>query len=53
MIISDCCGAEAGEFYDIFICPDCRENCDWIETEEAEDSPKCSLSTSQLAAAPA
>lgn len=34
MIVSDCCGAEAGEFLDIEICPDCREHCEFVESEE-------------------
>ena len=37
MTISDCCGAEAGEFLDIGICPCCRENCEFIEDEEDEE----------------
>jgi hypothetical protein len=27
--VSDCCGAEAGDFYDVGICPLCREHCGW------------------------
>jgi hypothetical protein len=27
--VSDCCGAEAGDFYDVGICPMCREHCGW------------------------
>ena len=38
MIVSDCCGAEAGEFLDIEICPDCREHCEFVESEEGEES---------------
>ena len=37
MIVSDCCGAEAGEFLDIEICPDCREHCEFVESEEDEE----------------
>ena len=36
MIVSDCCGAEAGEFCDYGICPDCREPCEWLDTDEEE-----------------
>ena len=37
MTVSDCCGAEAGEFYDYGICPDCREHCEWVSDEEEEN----------------
>jgi hypothetical protein len=36
MPVSECCGAEAGEFEDAGICPDCLEHCDFIEDEEDE-----------------
>ena len=36
MTISDCCGAEAGEFYDYGICPDCK-HCEWVSDEEEEE----------------
>jgi len=38
MIVSDCCGAEAGEFLDIEICPDCREHGEFVESEEGGES---------------
>ena len=37
-LISDCCGMPAGEFFDVGICPDCREHCEWIDDEESDDS---------------
>jgi hypothetical protein len=30
MIVSDCCGAEAGDAFDVAICPDCKEHCEWV-----------------------
>lgn len=33
---SNCCGAEAGEYLDIGICPDCKEHCDFEEEEDDE-----------------
>ena len=32
-LYSGCCGAEAGEYEDVGICPQCKEHCDW----ESED----------------
>ena len=37
-LISDCCGMPAGGFFDVGICPDCREHCEWIDDEESDDS---------------
>jgi hypothetical protein len=34
---SRCCGAEAGDFEDVGICPECKEHCDWIDDEEQND----------------
>ena len=39
-LISDCCGMPAGEFFDVGICPACREHCEWIDDEETEDEDK-------------
>ena len=36
MLVSGCCGAEAGDFEDFEICPDCGEYCSWEENEEDE-----------------
>ena len=33
---SSCCGAEAGDFEDVGICPDCKEHCEFIEDDEDE-----------------
>ena len=37
MMISDCCGVEAGEFLDIEICPRCREHCEFVDDEEDDE----------------
>jgi len=37
MLISECCGSEAGEHEDYGICPDCNEHCGWIDTAEDEE----------------
>ena len=34
MVYSECCGAEAGEYEDAGICPDCKEHCSWVDDEE-------------------
>ena len=31
---SDCCGAYSEYAYDIDICPDCKEHCEFINYEE-------------------
>lgn len=36
MPISECCSADAGEFEDAGICPDCGEHCEFIEEEDDE-----------------
>jgi len=28
-LVSECCGAVAGEFEYVGICPECREHCEW------------------------
>lgn len=28
-LLSECCGAIAGEFEDVGICPECKEHCEW------------------------
>ena len=33
-LISDCCGMPAGGFFDVGICPACREHCEWIDDGE-------------------
>lgn len=40
MLISDCCGAEAGEMLDIEICPECKEHCEFVESEEDGEEDK-------------
>ena len=35
MAISTCCGAET-DMYEIGICPECMEHCDWEEEDEEE-----------------
>ena len=35
MPISTCCGAET-DMYEIGICPECLEHCDWEDEEEEE-----------------
>ena len=35
-LVSSCCGAEAGEYEDVGICPDCKEHTTWEEVEEDE-----------------
>jgi len=35
--ISECCCESAGDFYDIGICPRCREHCEWIDDSEDEE----------------
>ena len=37
MPISECCSAEAGEYEDVGICPDCKEHCTWIYEEDDEE----------------
>ena len=37
MMVSDCCGVEAGEFLDIEVCPVCREHCEWVDTDDEEE----------------
>ena len=37
MKYSDCCGAAAGEFEDVGICPRCKEHCEWQEEGEGEE----------------
>tara|TARA_R110002020_G_scaffold104061_1_gene243675 strand:+ start:262 stop:423 length:162 start_codon:yes stop_codon:yes gene_type:complete len=34
---STCCGAAAGEYEDVGICPDCKEHCDWDDGSEYEE----------------
>ena len=29
-LVSDCCGAEAGDLLDLEICPVCREHCEFV-----------------------
>ena len=38
MMVSDCCGAEAGELLDIYICPVYKEHCEFVESEEGGGS---------------
>ena len=33
---SSCCGAEAGEYEDVGICPDCKEHCSWMTDKDYE-----------------
>lgn len=40
MMISDCCGAEAGELLDIEICPVCKKHCEFVESEEDGEEDK-------------
>lgn len=37
MKYSDCCGAPAGDFEDVGICPDCREHCEWEDDGEDDE----------------
>ena len=36
MPISTCCGAET-DMYEMGICPECLEHCDWEEEDEEEE----------------
>lgn len=31
---SECCGAAAGEYEDVGMCPDCKEHCSWIDDND-------------------
>jgi len=33
MLYSECCGAAAGDFEDVGMCPDCKEHCSWIDDD--------------------
>ena len=46
MMVSDCCGAEAGELLDIEICPVCKEHCEFVESEEGGGSDEDKENTS-------
>lgn len=35
--ISNCCFAEAGEFFDLEICPQCKDHCEWEYYDENEE----------------
>lgn len=39
-MISDCCGAEAGEMLDIEICPARKEHCEFVGSEEDGEEDK-------------
>ena len=36
MPISECCQAEAGDYEEAEMCPDCHEACSWVEEDEDE-----------------
>ena len=36
-LFSECCGASAGLYEDIGICPECKEHCEWITEGDPED----------------
>ena len=37
MLYSECCGAAAGDYEDVGICPDCKEHCDFIEEDDEDE----------------
>ena len=36
MLYSECCGAAAGDYEDVGICPDCKEHCSWMTDKDYE-----------------
>ena len=37
-LFSECCGAYAGLYEDIGICPECREHCEWRDEGSEDES---------------
>jgi hypothetical protein len=47
MPYSTCCGAHTN-FYEIDICPDCLEHCDWEEEDEEEEDTDAKIEQEKL-----
>jgi len=39
-MVSDCCGADAGEWEDVGVCPQCKEHCEFVP-EGYDSTPYC------------
>ena len=37
MLISNCCGEPAGDLYEYGLCQECKEHCEWIDSEKEDD----------------